>query len=68
MAAASRLVLFGAALAGAGCSTNSLQRSAYEAVQGVHEQRCREDLTVKCAPREDYEAYRRRRDEVLEAD
>ena len=44
-----------------GCSGNSIQRTAYEAVQEVGQQDCRRDPYANCPKRESYGDYQRQR-------
>jgi len=45
-----------------------LQRTGYETLQNIEEQRCQKDLSSDCAPRESFDAYRRERHELQQAD
>ena len=49
---------------GHGCSRDAIQRTTYEALQDIEDQRCRKDLTAECAQRKSYEQYQRERHSV----
>lgn len=53
-------------LAGAGCSQEAAKRTSFETLQNLREQQCNRDLSGHCPPRQDYEAYRRKRGEALD--
>lgn len=48
----------------AGCSSDSAQRSAFEALQEVRQQDCRKLPSVECPKRESYDDYQRERKEL----
>jgi len=45
----------------AGCSSDAVQRSAYEAVHGAAQRDCRQYPSVECPKRESYDEYQRQR-------
>jgi len=49
-----------------GCSSDSAQRTAYEAVQGFGQQDCRKNPSAdaECSKRESYDDYQRKRKEL----
>ena len=50
-------------LAAAG-SSDAVQRSSYEAVQGVAQKDCRQYPAVECPRRDSYDDYQRQRKEI----
>jgi hypothetical protein len=52
-------------LLAAGCSSDAMQRSSYEAVQGAAQKDCRQYPGVECPRRDSYDDYQRQR-KVLE--
>ena len=63
-----KYVVYALALSAAGCSAQSLQRTGYETLQNIEQQRCRKDLSAECAPRESFDSYRRERRELQQTD
>jgi hypothetical protein len=55
-------------LSAAGCSAQSLQRSSYETLQNIEQQRCEEDLSSECPRRESFDVYQRERRELQQGD
>ena len=47
-----------------GCSTDSAQRTAFEALQEVGQADCRKLPSVECPKRESYDDYQRKRQEM----
>lgn len=52
----------------AGCSKELLQRTSYETLQNIEQQRCHKDFSSECAPHESYAAYRRKRQVLQQPD
>ena len=52
----------------AGCSRETLQRTGYETLQNLEDQRCQKDWSAECRPRESYDSYRRDRRELQQGD
>jgi hypothetical protein len=50
-----------------GCSSQSLRRIGYEALQNVREQQCQKDLASDCPERESYDSYERKRKDAAGA-
>ncbi len=63
-----RWLSYALVLNAAGCSADSLQRTGYETLQNIEEQRCQKDLSAECAPRESFDAYQREKQELQKAD
>ena len=63
-----KCVLYALVLNAAGCSADSLQRTGYETLQNIEEQRCQKDLSAECAPRESFNGYQREKQELQKAD
>ena len=63
-----KCVLYALVLSAAACSTESLQRTGYETLQNIEQQRCQRDLSAQCAPRESFDSYRRERRELQQTD
>lgn len=63
-----KCVLYALVLSAAGCSAESLQRTGYETLQNIEQQRCQKDLSAECAQRESFNAYQRERQELQKAD
>jgi hypothetical protein len=55
-------------LSGAGCSAQSLQRTGYETLQNIEQQRCEKELSSECPQRGSFEAYQRERGELQRGD
>jgi len=55
-------------LISAGCSNQSLQRTGYETLQNIEEQRCQKDLSAECPQRDSFDAYQRDRQGLQQAD
>ncbi len=51
-------------LGAAGCSAQALQRTGYETLQNIQQQRCQEELSAECPQRESFDAYQRERREL----
>ena len=48
----------------AGCSREVVQRTTYETLRNIEQQQCLDAGTSPCPPREGYDAYQRRREEL----
>jgi hypothetical protein len=48
-----------------GCTRDTFQRSTYETLQNIQEQRCCAQPGLECPPRERYDQYQRRRTGTL---
>jgi hypothetical protein len=48
----------------AGCSSDAMQRSAYEAVQAAGQRDCRQYPSVECPGRQSYDDYRQQRKDL----
>ena len=55
------LCLAGVAMATAGCSAETAKRTAYEALQGRHEQDCLRYRSADCGKKQSYDDYQRER-------
>ena len=62
------LCLAGVIVAAAGCSTETAKRTAYEALQGRHEQDCLRYRAADCGKTQSYDEYQRQRKELAPAD
>lgn len=47
-----------------GCTRETLQRTGYETLRNVEQQRCLEQGTMPCPPRQGYDDYQRQRQEL----
>jgi hypothetical protein len=63
-----KCVLYALVLSAAGCSAESLQRTGYETLQNIEEQRCQKDLSAECPQRDSFDAYQRDRQGLQQAD
>ena len=63
-----KCVLYALVFSAAGCSAESLQRTGYETLQNIEQQRCQKDLSAECAPRESFDSYPRERRELQQTD
>lgn len=52
----------------AGCSSETAKRTAYEALQGRHEQDCLRYRAADCGKTQSYDEYQRQRKELAPAD
>jgi hypothetical protein len=50
------------------CSAQSMQRTGYETLQNIQQQRCPEELSAKCPQRERFETYQIERREPQRGD
>ena len=62
------VLLVAVSLIMAGCSREALQRTGYETLQNIEQQRCERDLSAECAPRESYHGYQSERQELRQSE
>lgn len=62
--ASTRISFLALVLLAAGCSSDGVQRSAYEAVQGAARGDCRQYPSVECPRKDRYDDYQRQRREL----
>jgi len=53
------MLLGGLIVFSAGCTTESLQRTGYETLQNIEQERCLRNLSSPCPERESYDEYQR---------
>jgi hypothetical protein len=51
-----------------GCSTNSVNKTAYETLQNIGQQQCQKTMSSDCSKRESYDDYQRHRHELESPD